>query len=278
MKNILNYTVLFLLTIQTGWCNDFATNLDSYTQIECTLRPIERGGPKGSGGSYPHLHIKESTSSNWSGYAAATSLSHPATGAVTNVSGAWTVPALSSTETDAYSAIWVGIDGYSSGTVEQLGTEQDWINGSQQNYAWFEMYPQDSYEIVNFPVDIGDEISAEVQYMGNYIFKLSMVNHTKQVTTVVPQSHTKSKVAKRSSAEWIVEAPADNSGVLPLADFVTANWTSCSATIKGKTGAINNSHWNYDQINMEGDNNVVKAVTSNLTNSGTAFSVSWDHE
>ena len=42
-----------------------------------------------------------------------------------------------------YSSVWVGIDGYSSNTVEQIGTEQDVsANGKTSYYAWYEMYPQ----------------------------------------------------------------------------------------------------------------------------------------
>src|SRR5262249_49358771 len=61
---------------------------------------------------------------NWSGYAAETNLSAPASNAVTQVSGSWNVPTVTG-RTNAYSSVWVGIDGYSSSSVEQLGTEQD---------------------------------------------------------------------------------------------------------------------------------------------------------
>ena len=51
--------------------------------------------------------------------------------AFTDVKGSWIVPSVSgNTNQTAYSVTWIGIDGYSSNTVEQIGTEQDWINGS----------------------------------------------------------------------------------------------------------------------------------------------------
>ena len=56
-----------------------------------------------------------STSSNWSGYAA----SAPAN-SVSYVAGSWVVPTASS-KTNGYSSVWVGIDGYNSSTVEQIG-------------------------------------------------------------------------------------------------------------------------------------------------------------
>ena len=91
---------------------------------------------------------------NWSGYAVLTqpaSRKVPAT-AVTAVSGSWKVPAVSDPGTStAYAAVWVGIDGYSSSTVEQTGT-LSYVSVSNgmttvTNYAWYEMYPNPMYEI-----------------------------------------------------------------------------------------------------------------------------------
>ena len=117
----------------------------------------------------PHVHLRDGTSLNWSGYAAETNLSKPASGAVSNVVGSWTVPGVqaSTPSKDTYSSAWVGIDGYSDNTVEQIGTEQDWTASGKSYYAWFEMYPNYAYEIVGFPVDQGDMISAQVEYLGS---------------------------------------------------------------------------------------------------------------
>jgi hypothetical protein len=227
--------------------------------------------------SYPHVHVREGTSLNWSGYAALTNLNNPAKNSVTQVSGSWVVPTLSSTPNTAYSSIWVGIEGYSDNTVEQIGTEHDWVHGVQQNYAWFEMYPNYAYEIVGFPVNKGDLIGAEVSYVGNNTFSLQLINYTHNVHTTIPTSYTKSSKAQRSSAEWIVEAPSSYS-VLPLADFNTAAFTNCSATINGVTGSINNSHWKFDGLTMETSHNIVKALQSSLSGNGEAFTVTWEHE
>ena len=71
------------------------------------------------------------TSSNWSGYAVATNLSNPQANSVSAVSGSWIVPTVTgSSRGTTYSAVWVGIDGYSDSTVEQIGTEEDVVNGS----------------------------------------------------------------------------------------------------------------------------------------------------
>jgi Peptidase A4 family len=139
-------------------------------------------------------------SSNWSGYAAETNLNAPAANAVTMVSGTWTVPTVTG-KTNAYSSVWVGIDGYSSSSVEQLGTEQDTTkSGAARYYAWWEMYPNPSIQISSLTISPGDTISASVTYSSG-AFTLQITDKT----TGKSFSTTQSATAQRSSAEWIVE-------------------------------------------------------------------------
>jgi len=86
----------------------------------------------------PRIHEKGATTSstNWSGYAVETNFTRPQSGAVTDVIGTWKVPTVVATPQDSYSATWVGIDGYSSNSVEQLGTEHDSIGGKAVYSAW----------------------------------------------------------------------------------------------------------------------------------------------
>src|SRR5262249_16810121 len=91
------------------------------------------------------FHTVATTSSNWSGYADQTNLNTPQNGAVTAVSGSWVVPSVvAGSSRSSYSSFWVGIDGYSSNSVEQIGTDSDVINGVPTYYAWYEMYPNPS--------------------------------------------------------------------------------------------------------------------------------------
>src|SRR5467141_4046937 len=90
----------------------------------------------------PVIRHSSGKAANWAGYVAATDLSVPLKHSVTDVRGSWRVPTVVSSRTqDTASAIWVGIDGNSDRTVEQIGTEQDWTTGAPVYYAWFEMYP-----------------------------------------------------------------------------------------------------------------------------------------
>jgi hypothetical protein len=175
------------------------------------------------------------TSSNWSGYAVT-----GATDSVSDVKGSWQVPAIQGTCPSAgiqYSSFWVGIDGYNTNTVEQIGTDSDCVNGSPQYYAWYEFYP---HYPVNIPltIHVGDIISAEVKYSGGK-FTVSLMDCPQGTSPCASWSQTeKMPNAKRASAEWIIEA----SGGQPLANFGTVNFGSltnpCSATVGGATAQI----------------------------------------
>src|ERR1044071_5102244 len=83
--------------------------------------------------------ISNSTSTNWSGYAVTGNR-------FTSVSASWTQPSVTCSAT-AYSSFWVGLDGDTSNTVEQTGTDADCSGSTPQYYAWYEMYPK-------FPVNL----------------------------------------------------------------------------------------------------------------------------
>jgi hypothetical protein len=232
----------------------------------------------------PRLRNRNGTSGNWSGYTSETSLTSPQNGAVTDVRGCWTIPAVSASgSAHTYSSFWIGIDGYSDNTVEQIGTEQDWTTGGQANYVWFEMYPKGAYLISGFPIVPGDKFGARVEFTGNSTFVLSITNYTRNTAYTVPTHDTRARSAKRSSAEWVVEAPYSG-GVLPLADFGTGSFNNCVATFNGTTGPIDDAFWQDDAITMETSGGAVKAQPSGLTDStangttSSAFSVTWYHE
>ncbi|HLW72930.1 MAG TPA: G1 family glutamic endopeptidase [Candidatus Babeliales bacterium] len=268
-----------------------AIDRENLTYIECELRLRERSSRKhqddfkltdAKNSSYasfthPHIPVKEGTSQNWSGYVAVTNISKPKAFTVNAVYGSWVVPTLQSASHNTWCSMWVGIDGYSDSTVEQLGTEHDWYNGQQHDYAWFEMYPNYSYEITGFPVSPGDMITASVEYQDNNVFLLSIANITAGVHTTIPTSYTTSSTARRRSAEWVMEAPYSG-GILPLSHFNTAYFSSCNATIGYMHGPINNKPWVNGMLTMVKGNGTVKAAPSVLSSGGQAFSVTWNHE
>lgn len=257
-----------------------------HTVIECTITPIATNldseltrhhwdVTQPAHYSHPHIPLKsmagKAFSNNWSGYVAKDSSKAQSVNAV---SGSWVVPSVHNVGINTCCAIWVGIDGYGSPSVEQIGTSHDWTNGTQQNYAWFEMYPAGSYVINGFPLHIGDVISASVVYSGNGIFTLSLHNMTRKVSTFIPTSYTQSMSAKRESAEWVVEAPYFNS-ILPLSDFKTIYFSRCTAIINNHNEALSTHSWLHIPITMITTNGAPKAVPSSLGNG--SFSVTWAH-
>lgn len=210
------------------------------------------------------LHGKNSTSSNWSGYA-------NTSGTFSNVQGAWKQPsATCSAGQTAYSSFWVGIDGDTTNTVEQTGTDADCSSGTPTYYAWYEMYPKFPVNLSTstYPVAPGDSLSAKVSTDGQGHFTLTIKNATRGWTVTTNQT---SKKARLGSAEWIAEAPSGSGGVLPLAKFGTVNFTNCTAN-----GLSISSNPNPDAITMS-SNGTVKAQPSSLGSGGTSFSVTWQH-
>jgi Peptidase A4 family len=218
------------------------------------------------------------TSTNWSGYAAT-----GAAGSVTLAKGSWTVPTVDCSglgrRTDQYAAFWVGIDGYTSDTVEQTGTDSDCDGSTPSYYAWYEFYPEPSFDISSLDIEPGDQISAEVGYGGSGGFTIKITDER------TGQTFTKSaKVAsaQRSSAEWIAEAPSSITGVLPLSDFGTVLFgedntsitQTCFALIGGVGGPIG-SFSSVDQITMQTSSGANEAVPSALSSDKSSFSVTW---
>jgi hypothetical protein len=274
-------SLLALLGYKLFALDGVAANTDipnDYIHIECDIAPLTRSVPHATHPNIPPEGMRAATgySTNWSGYVAATNLSRPLKNSVTAASGSWVVPTIQRSTKNSYCAIWVGIDGYSNTTVEQIGTSHDWINGRAYHYAWFEMYPGPSYMINGFPLKVGDVITATVDYTSKNVFTMRLYNNTRKVVTTIPTRYTTSTTALRQSAEWIVEAPYLN-GILPLANFKTIYLTNCRATINGISGFINNSRWANSAITMITSTGTIKDVPSGIGSNGSFF-VTWKHQ
>jgi len=236
----------------------------------------------------PRIGIGRSSDSSWSstdwcGYAVTASQ-----GAVTKVQGSWIVPAVTGTST-AYSSFWVGIDGFNSGTVEQIGTDSDISRGIPTYYAWFEFYPSPMYQITSLAIHPGNVMSATVTYSGTARGFFGRVNTVFTVTITdgrTGRSFTTTGTvsnAAMSSAEWIAEAPSSSRGVLPLANFGTISFGldntavtgTCYATVSGVNGQISSFGSAVQQITMVTSRGVTKASPSALSTDGTSFSAEW---
>jgi hypothetical protein len=213
-----------------------------------------------------------SFSTNWSGYA-----TYKTGTTFTDVKGTWVQPSATCPSRKAqYSSFWVGIDGYNSNSVEQTGTSADCQGkNSPVYYAWYEMYPSPPVNL-SMTISPGNTISAEVSVSGN-TFTLSITNVTTGASFTTNQSLGG---AAKSSAEWVAEAPSlcfAQCRVAPLANFGTVSFSGSYTTGNGHTGSISDSAWSNDQIVMVTNGGTVKAQPSALSQNGTAFSVTWQH-
>jgi len=204
-------------------------------------------------------------STNWSGYADTGS-------GFSKVSSSWTepTPSCSGTSGDLLAAFWVGIDGYSSNSVEQDGTMIECYYGTAYQYSWWEMYPLNAVQIVGETVASGDHIAASVVRSGSsYTLKVTDSTHTANSFTVTENGSGDAN----SSAEWIAEAPSGSSGVYPLAHFSVWTAGSDSVTAGSTTGTI--SSFPDDEITMVDGSGNVEAQPGPLNSSGNSFSVTW---
>ena len=145
-----------------------------------------------------------------------------------------------------YSSSWVGIGGYCEdaacsavdNTLIQLGTEHDASSANTtEYYAWVEMLPNNPIIIspsyphctslsCAYPVRPNDIITASLQCTANcapganQTWLLQMNNQTQGWNFEQSVSYASTLL----SAEWIEEAPSASAGVLPLANYGTANF------------------------------------------------------
>jgi hypothetical protein len=221
-------------------------------------------------------------SANWSGYA-------DVNDTYNSVASTWTEPSVNCAKSgggglsslfggpSAASSFWVGLDGYSSSSVEQIGTDSDCNSGAPSYYAWYEMYPNPSVQLPSRDaVKPGDHMTGWVESNATGTsFFMELKDATAGWTFSTTQ--TGSGFA-RSSAEVIAEAPSSCSVLfcseIPLADFGTVNYSGADLIDSAnKSGTL--SAFDANEITMD-NNGRVEATPGNLSPDGSAFSVTWD--
>jgi hypothetical protein len=228
-----------------------APRMDRATSGTAPAPRIDPSGPRGS---------SNATSLNWSGYSTSGGL-------YTSVTATWKQPAVVARAAETYAAFWVGLDGDGSDTVEQIGTMGYTYAGIAYYVAWYEMYPAAMRQIASVPIRPGDVVTATVLSTGSTSFRLTLENQTTGRSSTITSS---SSTASRASAEVIAEAPADGSGVLPLATFGLATFSACA--VDGGSLATAGA----SSIDMVDSGGTVIAATSALSADGTSFAVTDD--
>jgi Peptidase A4 family len=199
----------------------------------------------------------QGTSGNWSGYVDLGST-------YTSVTTTFRQPELDCAQTpNAYAGFWVGFDGATTQTVEQTGTVAYCDGTTDENFGWYEMYPQGSNDYSNV-IEPGDLMYESVTFTGTDVYTLLLQDKTRgwcQRTVVTADGDA------RSSAEVIAEAPTGDDGQLPLADFGTATFEN--STVDGAPIAQQDP----TEVTMVSPTGSALATPSPLTHH--AFSVAW---
>jgi hypothetical protein len=144
-------------------------------------------------------------SDNWSGYAVT------GTG-LDSVTGSWVVPAVQSTPSPAYSATWVGIDGFSSTDpwLIQVGTEQD--APGRYSAWWSTSYHE---QPIGEPVYPGDAVWVDIHRVAGTTWVVSMGDSSQGWGFSLSVAYD----GPGQSAEWVEEAPTVNGQTATLAQF-----------------------------------------------------------
>ncbi|HLZ60529.1 MAG TPA: G1 family glutamic endopeptidase [Ktedonosporobacter sp.] len=201
----------------------------------------------------------------YAGYAA---ISPNLSGTYSRVSGRWTVPvAYCAFGEDSLVGVWAGITGIpDQSQLAQAGTVTGCQGGVPFYEAWWEMFPAPSRTLNEF-VAPGDTITAVVTFQNNQ-FQLSMQDLQQGWTfsTVQPGS-----ITDTNTAECIVEAPTlvqPTPHIAQLTDFGTIS-LSCQLTANHGIGD------GPRDFEYQMHTPIADAVTSDLDNTGSAFTVQW---
>ena len=166
------------------------------------------------------LSSRDSTSGNWAGYVV-----DGASKSFTSVESTFTLPKVSCTG-EGDTSFWVGFDGDTSSSVEQIGASGDCDGTTPDYYAWWEMYPAGVHELSN-TTKPGDVFDAKVTYGGSGKYTLYLNDKTEGWTVTKNETSTS---AKDNSAEVIFEAAGPESDAVPKFSPVSMSGNTVNGT------------------------------------------------
>jgi hypothetical protein len=261
----------------TGSTAASAAPAASHPSLQMTNQPAIHlpGHVAGPGG------ITVDESSNWSGY-----VDTPKSGSSFKaVSASYTVPSVNCAKTgssiNAFAYHWVGLDGWSDGTVEQDGVADFCEDGTASYDAWHEMYPA-GFSLA-FSVTPGDAITSSVTYTASTkIYLLKLTDVTSGQSFSVSAKCGTSTTCNNSSAEVITEGYQSLPTWTGTADFGQENYLAADATdAAGTTGSLSDtSAWNdLESVAYGADSDEPMTqpgqLYQGLSTSKSAFDVAW---
>ena len=234
-----------------------ARALVSHVTVPGTSRHLLGGASRVKG-------LTQVKSGNWSGYADTGS-------GYSKVTSSWTEPSVKCTSTTSLAAFWVGIDGFTSSSVEQDGTIAECSGGKAYYWDWWEHYPANAVQTVH-TIKPGDKFTSTVTRSGTK-YTVTVTDSTEKADSFTKTFTCSASACKDTSAEWIAEAPSGSNGVYPLSDFGTWSTSGAAVSTTTKSGTIKT--FPDDEITMVNSSNQVKAQPGALNSGGTGFSVTW---
>ena len=219
-------------------------------------------------GAHAVKNVTAATAYNWSGYAD-TSGTHQA---FTKVSGSWTTPSVTCSAEDQITSNWVGLDGFNSNTVEQLGTISWCYRGTPTYFTWYEMFPANTVE-VGTALKPGDKISASVTRTGTS-YALKLTDATTAGNNISVTKTCALATCKDTSAEWISERPSFSTGIVPQAHYNAFKLTSGAQTASGTAGTIGTGP-GVNAITMIDSTQAYNLGTVSALTGGNSFSTTW---
>jgi hypothetical protein len=207
---------------------------------------------------------------DWAGYVVVSNYANPQP-TIVDVNGSWTVPRVNPSQTDQFSAAWIGIGGQLDDTLIQTGTEHDSINGEAAYSAWYELLPNDSIPITTISVSPGDQIKASINLVDSVSNKWSI--EISDATNGQTFQNNFFYYSSQLSAEWIIERPTINNMLSGLADFGSATFTDSYATIDTTVGTINS--FPYSRMTMHNRQNNPLVTVSSLDSKGSGFTIDY---
>jgi hypothetical protein len=185
------------------------------------------------------------SATSWSGYIL--------TGTTfTAIHAAWKQPVVTCPTDDARASFWIGIDGWGTGSVEQVGT---WgvCNGAGKPVtyrAWWEIVGGGG-GAQPFAISPGDSIEASVVF-ANDIYALAVKDLTNK-GEFATKAKCGTRPCNRTTAEWIIERPGGH----PLAQYQDMTFSDLrfSAAMPPNEGIV------VTQATMKNGNNVLSTCS-----------------
>jgi hypothetical protein len=225
--------------------------------------------------------IPQYQSGNWAGYLA---LPGGSTTSFNQVVADYTVPSANCNgggvgTGDAFAYHWIGLDGWSDGTVEQDGVADFCEGGSASYYAWWEMYPNGIN--LDFPVSPGDAISSRVTYDGAGIYTLYLLDVTSGQSFNMTESCP--TTCSNKSAEDITEGYASGPWLGTL-DYAREYYNAFQAINQSGThGGFASKAWSDGEVEAIGASSgqvtskpgALYSSNGTATSSRSGFEMNW---